>query len=153
MLLDPARFVDGAASLDAARVAAPRMLFLWEGPFGDRGVRHLATAPWKPTLIRAYLVFLALSRLGGGPVSYDDVEAFGEFPSRQSAVWHLGRLVALGAVGRAHVPLEGTLMYARLFALSEERLLRSLGLSEEAAAEAVSLDAAGLVDGGSPPVR
>lgn len=130
MMLDPSLFLDDAPG--APTTAAPRMLFRREGRFGDNGLHQLAVAPWKPGLIRAYLVFLALSRLSaGGAVTYEEVTNFGEFPSRQSAIWHLGRLVSLGAIRRAHVPLEGTLMYARVFTLSERCLLRSLGLSEE----------------------
>ena len=139
MMFDPSRFMDDAPG--APMTAAPRMLFRREGRFGDRGLYRLAVAPWKPGLIRAYLVFLALSRLSaGGPVTYEEVADFGEFPSRRSAAWHLGRLVSLGAIQRAHVPLEGTLMYARVFVLSEPLLLRSLGVCDERAEEMLALD-------------
>lgn len=140
-MFDPSQFMDDAPGTPTT--AAPRMLFLREGRFGDRGLHRLAVAPWKPGLIRAYLVFLALSRLSaGGPVTYEEVEAFGEFPSRQSAIWHLGRLVSLGAVRRSHVPLEGTLMYARVFTLSESLLLCALGFSDEQVEEMLALDEA-----------
>ena len=141
MMFDPSQFMDDAPG--APTTAAPRMLFLREGRFGDNGLHQLAVAPWKPGLIRAYLVFLALSRLSaGGPVTYEDVTNFGEFPSRQSTIWHLGRLVSLGAIQRTHVPLEGTSMYARVFTLSEWRLLRSLGFSEESIERLVASDEA-----------
>ena len=141
MMFDPSLFLDDVPG--APTTAAPRMLFRRDGRFGDNGLHQLAVAPWKPGLIRAYLVFLALSRLSAGePVTYEDVMNFGEFPSRQSAIWHLGRLVSLGAVQRAHVPLEGTLMYARVFTLSERRLLRSLGFSEEAVERMAASDEA-----------
>lgn len=140
MMFDPSLFLDGAPG--APTTAAPRMLFRREGCFGDNGLHELAVAPWKPGLIRAYLAFLALSRLATEPVTYEDVAVLGGFPSRQSAIWHLGHLVSLGAIQRTHVPLEGTLMYARVFTLSEWRLLCSLGLSEDVAEGLVASDEA-----------
>ena len=138
MMFDPSQFMDDAPG--TPMTAAPRMLFRREGRFGDHGLHQLAVAPWKPTLIRAYLAFLALSRLLTEPVTYEEMVIPGGFPSRQSAIWHLGRLVSLGAIRRAHVPLEGTLMYARVFTLSESFLLCSLGFSDEQVEEMLASD-------------